>query len=145
MKYNEKENINDYLLRFEKVVRELKSFGANPEELDIICQLLVTLPISFDPLITALDTLDPEKLTMDFVKSRLIDEYNKKQCKNTNSYENSYDQSAMNSYRLVCYNCGKDGHKRYDCPNTTRYRNNDRRANVAKEYEEAEYDGKSSF
>lgn len=138
MKYNENNDMNKYLLEFERVVRELKSFGAKPEEMDLVCQLLVTLPNSFDPLVTALETLNPITLTMDFVKSRLIDEYNKRQCKNVKLYTNDrYNETAMNAIRLVCYNCGKDGHKRYDCPNTSRYRPN-REANIAKEVDDTE-------
>lgn len=76
MKYNENDNMNNYLLEFEKIVRKLKSIGAKPEEMDLICQLLVTLPDSFDPLVIALETLNPVMLTMEIVKSRLIDEYN---------------------------------------------------------------------
>lgn len=136
MKYTENENINHYLLEFEKVVSELKAIGAKPEEMDLICQLLVTLPSSFDPLVTALETLNPELLRMDFVKSRLIDEYNKRQCRNMKSHGNSHDQVAMSAIQLTCYNCGKDGHKRYSCPNTTRYRNQ-RQANIAEDEEAA--------
>lgn len=125
MKYDENKNMNYYLLEFDKIIRDLKSFGAKPEEMDTICQLLVTLPKSYDPLVTALETLNPETLTMDFIRSRLIDEYNKRECKNARpqvSSEYPAAMSANSANQLICYNCGKSGHKRYDCPNMTRYR-----------------------
>lgn len=59
MKYNDNESIDDSLLNFEKAVRQLKAIGAKSEETDLICQLMVTLPSSFDPLVTALQTLKP--------------------------------------------------------------------------------------
>lgn len=131
MKYNDGENMKDYLLKFDKTIRDLKLTGAKPEETDIVCQLLVTLPKSFDPLVTALETLNPKTLTMDLARSRM----SRRECKNTNSQVSSEYQVAMNASQLVCYNCCKNGHKRYDCPNTTRYRF-PMQANVVKEEEE---------
>lgn len=37
MKYNDGEDMNQHFLRFDKTVRDLKSFGATMEENDIVC------------------------------------------------------------------------------------------------------------
>lgn len=73
-----RESIANHFLEFDKIVWELKSIGAKLEDLDIICHLLLTLSKSFDSLVTALKTLNPKQLTMEFVKSRLLDEYSKR-------------------------------------------------------------------
>src|ERR1700744_773320 len=78
MKYAESEDITNHFLHFDKTGRELKTIGATLEEMDIICHLLLSLPTSYDNLVTALETLEPEKLSIDFVKSRLLDEFTKR-------------------------------------------------------------------
>ncbi|KAK9680835.1 hypothetical protein QE152_g38802 [Popillia japonica] len=73
MKYRESERIENYFIKFDEVVRELKSVGAKLEDVDIVCHLLLTLPKSFDPIVTALETLEPARLTLEFVKGKLLD------------------------------------------------------------------------
>lgn len=73
MKMGENESLQNHLLQFEKVLRDLKSVGAKMEEEDIVCQLLLSLPKSYEPIVTALETMKAEELTMEFVKGRLLD------------------------------------------------------------------------
>lgn len=118
LKYDGKEHIKHHILKFETTLRELKSIGAKPEKLDIICQLLMTLPPSFDSLVTAIETINPEMLTIDYVKSRLIDEYDKRSVEGSIGNKSSYEMNthAMSAFRYKCFNCGKSGHKRWECP-----------------------------
>lgn len=44
LKMEEKDNLEIHLLKFNKILRNLKSVGANMEEEDVICQLLLTTP-----------------------------------------------------------------------------------------------------
>src|SRR6202012_308579 len=73
MKMGESESLEHHLLQFEKVLRDLKSVGAKMEEEDIVFQLLLSLPKSYEPIVTALETMKAEELTMEFVKGRLLD------------------------------------------------------------------------
>ena len=78
MKYNEVDDINDHILEFDTMVRELKATGTKLEELDVVVHLMITLPESYNNLVTALETImDQKNLTLEFVKNRLMDEYNK--------------------------------------------------------------------
>ena len=43
------------------------------EKEEEICQLLVSLPESFESVTAALENLQPEELTMELVKGRLLD------------------------------------------------------------------------
>lgn len=118
MKYEEGDDMSDHLLKFDKTIRELKAIGATLEDLDIICHLLLSLPKSYDNLVTALETLDADKLDIIFVKSRLLDEFAKR-----NQYEGSgcsksdlsVAMNANGSFKFKCYRCQKVGHKWSEC------------------------------
>lgn len=111
LRYNASDEIGDFFLTFDKLIRDLKSAGANIEEIDIVCHLLLTMPKSFDGLVTALETMEQEKLTMDFVKSRLLDESNKQKSGSSKSTSGSI---AMNA-NTICYFCNKPGHIKSQC------------------------------
>lgn len=101
MKYNESGNINDHILEFDKTVRELK---ATLENLDIVSNLLLTLPTSYDTLVTALETMKPEDRSLEFVKGRLLDEDAKRNGGNgrENQKPNGCEGVAMTVKK--CYN-----------------------------------------
>lgn len=74
IKLKENESLEKHYLQFEETVRELKTVGAKLQESDIVCHLLRTLPKSYDGIVTALQTLDNSKLTLEFVKGKLLDQ-----------------------------------------------------------------------
>lgn len=111
MKYSESDEMSEHLLKFDKMIRELKSSGANMEDLDIVCHLLLTLPKTYGFLVTAIETMDQSKITLDFVKSRLLDEFNKKK---TGVSSERATSSAMNA-GITCYGCGQVGHIKSQC------------------------------
>lgn len=78
MKMNDGEGMNEHFLKFDKTIRDLKLIGAKMEDMDVICHLLLSLPKSYDNLVTALETMNPKELTLEFVKSRLLDENGKR-------------------------------------------------------------------
>lgn len=63
MKFNDGDEMSDHLLNFDRKVRLLKSDGANIEDLDVVCHLLITLPKAFDNLVTGIETMDQENIT----------------------------------------------------------------------------------
>lgn len=127
LKMNENEILENHLLKFDKVLRDLKAVGAKMEEEDIICQLLMSLPKIFEPVITALETLKAEELTMEFVKGRLLDCDIKRRTNNFNGNQSQDRKSnvinevplAMLGYskkNITCFICGKKGHYQNNCP-----------------------------
>lgn len=70
-----KENkpLEEYFIRFEEIISDLKNIGVKLENLDIVCHLLVSLPKNYEGIVTALDTVDVDKLSLEYVKDRLLD------------------------------------------------------------------------
>lgn len=116
MKYHESEDMTEFLLLFDKRIRELKSMDTLMRELDVIVHLLLTMPSEYETLVTALETLDPDKLTIEFVKTHLLDEHNKR--RNFNPIK-SNDSGAMMagkmSKNIICNYCKKPGHMKFQC------------------------------
>lgn len=117
MKYHDGDEMIEHFVKFDTKIRELKSTGAKMEELDVVVHLLLTLPDSYDNLVTALETMNQTNLTLQFVKTRLIDENNKRNGRESSGKSN--EPGAMRATgkrkRLVCYGCGKPGHIKSKC------------------------------
>ncbi|KAF2887240.1 hypothetical protein ILUMI_18933, partial [Ignelater luminosus] len=68
------DTLANHFLKFDKSIRDLRSTGATLKETDIVCHLLLTMPNEYEVVITALETLSKEDLTLNFVKNRLLKE-----------------------------------------------------------------------
>jgi len=124
LRMKEGESIVAHLMAFDDLIRQLKMSGAKLEESDMIAQLFVSLPEKFDPLVTALQNLENEKLTINTVKERLILEETKL---NDRQNEETDDKTAFsgkkmwkskylrNKFQGKCFKCGKIGHKIKNC------------------------------
>jgi len=154
------ESLSSHFLKFESLIREFKSTGANMEETDIVCHLLLTMPSEYDVVVTALETLSKESLTLSFVKNRLLDEESKRKGSNKstknetpnsiaftsstsdNKKSNTKDTGNKSKFNYRCHHCGIVGHRRSDCRKLkqqlegNRYCKKEKRASVATDTDE---------
>ena len=101
-------------MKVEKLLRELESLGAKLDDADKSCYLLLTMPDSYEAIITALETLQSDKLSYDFLKSRLLDAEIKMK---ESSQGIEIDQSAFSSNKKQgCFDYGDKGHYVRDGP-----------------------------
>ncbi|CAG4919528.1 unnamed protein product [Colias eurytheme] len=130
-------------MRFDSLISELASAGATITEVDKVTQLLLTLPPSYNGVITAIETLSEDNITLSFVKIRLLDHEVKLVNENLDTskkvlhVEQKFDDSKRR-YRqfrkpwktqrgifkpkysnkkkhIRCHHCGRKGHYKNDC------------------------------
>ncbi|KAJ6642535.1 Fringe glycosyltransferase [Pseudolycoriella hygida] len=93
-------------------MEEDNTTGAKTEAEDVVCQLLLSLPKSFESVSTALETLSLDKLTLDFVKDRRLLGVNIKFI-STNGQKHKVSSSAFATISrkdVTCFKCGRKEH-----------------------------------
>lgn len=114
MKMNEEEKLDDFLSKFEHVLCQLKSSGAEVKEEDAICTLLLALLKSYETIVTVLENMASETLDLNYVKTRLRIDSEKKKENVGNQDESVKAASFMSNKSIKCHNCGESGYiKRY--------------------------------
>lgn len=78
LRMKEEASIRSHLLAFDDLVRQLKTAGVKLEDRDLVSQLFLSLPDSYDPLVMALENIKEEDLNLDLVKQRLPAEEEKR-------------------------------------------------------------------
>ncbi|KXJ69949.1 hypothetical protein RP20_CCG025350 [Aedes albopictus] len=114
------------LLKFEDLVRQLRVAGSNLEESDVCAALSLTLPESFDPLMTALENLPENELTYELMKTRLLSDESKRldrihsnEEKPTAFAGDQRKKQGGEKFNGKCHGCGKRGHMKKDCRKKT--------------------------
>ena len=113
MKLNEGESLKDFLDKFDEILRQLKATGVVIDQQDIICNLLLTLPKSFETVVTVIENMPSDKLEYEDVKKKLLAEEEKKYL-NKRKQVVATDQTAFGT-EMVCFRCGKPGHIKRNC------------------------------
>lgn len=104
-KYDERNPLSQHILRLEDYFSQLKDAESEISEDDKINYLLVSMPRSFDGIVTALET--QHDLKWDQVKNSLLGEEEKKKKFQT--------QKESINCAFLCFNCGRPGHKKFQC------------------------------
>ncbi|KAJ8885457.1 hypothetical protein PR048_011654 [Dryococelus australis] len=93
------------------VIHDLEEMGSKMDKSDKVCILLLTMPSSYDTIVTALETIT-NTLTIDFVKSRLLDAELKMKNKNIVKSDSECSFSARDNTNHY----GGLGHFISNCP-----------------------------
>lgn len=138
-------SLQQHFLQFDKLVREYRATDAVLEEIDVICHLLLTLGDSYSTVVTTLETMPEENLSLEFVKCRLLDEETKRKGIEL-SASGSGDSGAAFSgtkkhanNKFKCFGCKQEGHKLSECPSKKKKasnrseKSNRSKANVAEQ------------
>lgn len=115
MKMNEGEKLEDFLSKFDHVVCQLKSSGAEIKEEDAICTLFLALPKSYETMVTVLENMAMETLDMNYVKTRLRIDSEKRKENDGDQYESTKPTAFNTNKSIKCHNCGEAGHIKKFC------------------------------
>lgn len=114
IKYDERNPLAEHIIKLEDYFSRLKDAEGEISEDDKINYLLLSMPRSYDGIVTALET--QPALKWDQVKNSLLGEEEKKK-----KFQNA-KESVESAF--LCFNCGQPGHKRYQCREPQQYRGN---------------------
>lgn len=113
-------NIENHLREFDDLFDRLDAAGTTLDKDTKICMLLRSLPVSYDGLVTALDSRSDDDISLDVVKSKLVDEYNRQlERKGSGSVKiekamRSAEGKSTGDFR-TCHFCKKAGHIKRNC------------------------------
>lgn len=139
---NMEKHINEVL----DIIQQLSSLGEDLAEKLQVALLLCSLPDSYGGLVTALEGRPETDLTLEMVKGKLIEEYQRRMqpvhssdmaLKINNKYYNNNSRRSIEKY---CSFCKKKGHYKRDCYHYKRQneRKYSSKANIIKGVDETE-------
>ncbi|CAB0005156.1 unnamed protein product [Nesidiocoris tenuis] len=128
LKCSKNGDLQEHFLVFDTLIRDLRETGSAIEEDDIVCHLLLTLPSCYETVVTVLESTTTQ-LTVEFVKSKLLDMELKLKSERERDRESAADHfdrekedysfgsfSRLNqNRRKVCFGCGSHFHLQSDC------------------------------
>lgn len=115
LKLSEGEDLDKFLLQFDNTVYQLKATGAEIKEKDLVCNLLMALPESFETLVTIIENMPSDKINLDLVKSKLRAEVEKRRTTQKHEAGNLKPSAFVSNKSDVCYGCGLQGHIKRNC------------------------------
>lgn len=107
-------NMEDHLHQMVSWFDELEEMGDNITEDNRVSIILSSLNDEYEALVTGLEIRE-EDLTMDFVKGKLLEEWEKRNGKSEESERALKVSRKGKSSKVTCYFCKKEGHYKNDC------------------------------
>lgn len=123
-KLSENGNMELHINTIMELAERLKNMGRKLADDLIVAILLSSLPKSYDPLITALDSRPDEELTLELVTSKLINQYTRQlsdevidtdEVSALKVEKNKYERKSGDKGIIRCFFCNKEGHFKANC------------------------------
>lgn len=116
-------NMEEHLLKLMQYYDELCQIGHVVDDKQFVSIIMTSVGEEYDSLITALDCRNEDELTLDLVKCKLLDEYERKS-KNQFSENQEESQSSVFKFSTKSYYCDfckAKGHVKKSCPKFTEW------------------------
>ena len=109
--------MTDHVNTIRTIADQLESLDDAVTEKDLVMILISSLPERYNNLITTLETLKEEKLSWDYVRDRLLTEY-ERQCVGNEERKEVHDALLAGERResFTCHYCKEPGHIKRNCP-----------------------------
>lgn len=122
-KKSEEDDMSTHIAKVEAMADNLEGVGETQSENSIMCQLLHTLPDSYEALKHAWDSVDPDRQTRDLLTERLLSLVKESEEAETGQKEVALvakngpkkNLKKRDKSKVKCYNCDKFGHYARDC------------------------------
>lgn len=114
--YQEGENMEEFLYGMDDLFARLENSGGKLSAHMQVAMLLRSMPSAFDTLTTALESRTDKELTMDLVRSKLVDESEKLYGTGSSVCERVLKAEGETKARDGdCFFCGQKGHLKRQC------------------------------
>lgn len=113
LKLQEEDRLDEFIVKFEDLVNQLKKCGAEIPERNLVTKLLLALPSSFDVIVTLIENMPIEELTVENIKVKLRHEMEKRkgkvECDGVNNSEEEKPTIFFSKNLGTCFGCGRRG------------------------------------
>jgi len=105
MELGEGGNLDKHIMEIEELFDQLGDAGQDPDEPFKVAMILAGLSDSYNSFIQALESRPEDELTLDFVKSKLLDQHSKRVAKSSGSDTEKAMKSEAKSGKLekICF------------------------------------------
>uniref|UniRef100_A0A4Y0BLU3 Retrovirus-related Pol polyprotein from transposon TNT 1-94 n=1 Tax=Anopheles funestus TaxID=62324 RepID=A0A4Y0BLU3_ANOFN len=142
LQLGEEGNMEEHVRKFSELLQRIAGSSEPIPKKWQVAMLLCSLPPSYDPLVTALEQKPLDELSLEFVKSKLLGEFEKRKERVAASSSESgmalntvwkkQKQNGREADVRKCFHCNKPGHFKKDCRLLQKLKNEPKQTEKAK-------------